>query len=101
MNSSCRKARLRLADLCANRWLFQACLRISFPFRVTRTRSAIPLRVLSLGTLRILLGRSPRTGSDCAGWWCWLVQGREDHEEVAAFHDRLALDDRDVLRRVG
>src|SRR5215471_6319970 len=95
-----RKAGFRLAELCFRRWLFQPCFLISFPFRVTRMRSLRPLRVLSLGNLRSLLALVS-VGARRDGLRLRLVQRSEDHEEVAALHDGLALDLRDVLGRVG
>src|ERR1700736_5669973 len=78
-------------------WLFQACLRSSLPVRVTRMRSAMPLRVLSLGTLGGLLGfRGGRPGGVGRG----LVAGGQDHEQVAALHYGSALYDGDLLGRV-
>src|SRR6202521_1169171 len=73
-------------------WLFQAWARISLPVEVTRIRFAIPLRVLILGT-------------GGGSFWLWLFGGGlgvggEDQEQDAALHDRSALHDRDVLRRV-
>src|SRR6195256_978902 len=89
---SCRAVRLFFCFLCSNMWLFQAWARINLPVAVTRIRLAIPFRVLILGT-----GRG-------SFWFRFFGGGLgvrgEDQEEVAALHDRSALDDRDVLRRV-
>src|SRR5579864_3777266 len=79
--------RLRFCDLCSSRWLFHDAARMSFPPPDTRMRFAMPLRVLILGTGRGLL-RGRLTGR------------REDHEEVLAFQQRLALDHRELARVV-
>src|SRR4029077_7299402 len=58
---------------------------MSLPVLVTRMRLAMPLRVLSLGTGGLLAGARRRS----------LATGREDHEQVLAFEQRLPLDDRE------
>src|SRR6266404_6956198 len=75
--------RFRFFDLCSRRWLFQALARMSLPVFVTRIRLARPFLVLSLGTGGLLAGG--RSGS--------LAAGREDHEQVLAFEQWLALHD--------
>src|SRR5260370_24159018 len=86
------KLRLRFSDLCSSRWLFQALARMSLPVLVTRMLLANPLRVFILGTGGGLLG-----GAHSAS----LAAGREDHEKVLAFEERLALDDREGTCVIG
>src|SRR5260370_21491921 len=64
---------------------------MSFPFRVTRTRLAMPFWVLSLGTRRHLFlgGRGA------------LAARRQNHEQVLALQQRLAFDDRELLGIIG
>src|SRR5882762_7087758 len=58
---------------------------MSFPFFVTRTRFAMPFWVLSLGTGGCLLDGA-------------LAARRKDHEEVLAFEQGCAFDNREGLR---
>src|SRR5581483_11455729 len=81
--------RLCCFDFWCRRWLIHELRRISLPLRVSRTRLAMPFRVLILGTCRGLLGR--RSGLAARG---------QDHEEVLALEQRLPLDDRERARVV-
>src|ERR1700737_563090 len=81
--------RFRFFDLCSSKWLFHALARISLPVLVTRIRLAMPLRVLSLGTGRSLLPGGGRRALSARG---------KDHEQVLAFEQRLALDNREWAR---
>src|SRR5712691_5560506 len=65
-------------------WLFHALARMSLPVLVTRIRFAMPLRVLILGTGHSLLAGCRRRALAARG---------QDHEQVLAFEQRLALDD--------
>src|SRR5439155_9666600 len=71
--------RLCFLDFWWRRWLIQELRRTSLPFRVTRTRLAMPFWVLILGTGRLGLLR------------CRLTARRQDHEEVSTLEQRLAL----------
>src|SRR6202007_747966 len=82
--------RLCCLDFWCSRWLIHELRRISLPFRVRRTRVALPLGVLILGTGRCLLRRG-------AG----LAARGQDHEEVPALEQGLALDDRERARVIG
>src|SRR5579859_1549866 len=89
LETGCSVWSMRLCrfDFWCRRWLVQELRRTSFPFRVTRTRLAIPFIVFCLGTGRGLLLRG-------------LARRREDHEQVLAFEQRLPLDDRERARVV-
>src|SRR2546423_5751632 len=77
--------RLCFLDFWWRRWLIQELRLTSLPFRVTRTRLAMPFCVLSLGIGRLGLLR------------CGLTGRRQDHEEVSTLEQRLALDHRERL----
>src|ERR1700737_670368 len=96
--------RFRFCDLCCSRWLLNADARTSLPFLVTRIRLAMPFWVLSLGTGRLLrsaLRRALRRRLGCALSRGGLARAapawRQDHEQVLALEQGLALDDREVL----
>src|SRR4029077_17536789 len=83
--SSVWSLRLCFFDFWCRRWLVNALRRTSLPLRVTRTRLAMPFCVLSLGICgAALLGRA-------------LAARRQDHEQVPALQEGLALDDRELL----
>src|SRR5207248_5958928 len=90
-DTGCSVWSLRLCsfDFWCRRWLIHELRRTSFPFRVARMRLAIPLRVLSLGTVRRLLGRACRAG------------GGQDHEQVPALEQWRPLHDRELARIIG